>query len=161
MNETVTPPDVFTFDAASVVFHHYSYTFTADSRTTTIQFSDIGLDNTFADTLVDSVSVVPDENLLVNGDFETPPFDTVATVSGWTVGGSVADRGEQGSAGGLHAAAFSAGGDSEGDTLSQTFNTSVGQVYTLDFYAGVTGIPDSGSTLELNVQVLGGNHACG
>ncbi len=155
LNETVTPPDAFTFDPDAVVLHHYSFTFTADSRTATIQFSDIGLGNIYADILVDTVAVTPDENLLTNGDFETPPFDTNATAFGWTVGGSVIDRSEQGSAGGLHAAAFNAGGDSEGDTLSQSFSTSVGQIYTLDFYAGVAGVPDNGSTLQLNVQVLG------
>ena len=51
-------------------------------------------------------------NLLSNGDFETPPYDTVA--GGWTVGGTghIAEATE-GSTDGDHAAAFNIGGDTE------------------------------------------------
>jgi hypothetical protein len=157
INDTVTPPDAFTNDTTAVVFRHYYYSFTANSNLTTIQFSDIGLGNQAADTMVDTVSVAPEENLLVNGGFETGPFDTLGSVSGWTVdgNGNIADRSQQGSAGGSYAAAFSAGADSQGDTLSQTFATTVGKVYILDFYAGVYGVPDNGANLQLEVQVLG------
>jgi uncharacterized protein DUF642 len=157
VNETVTPPVVGTFDPDSVVLHHYYFSFTANSSTTTIQFSDIGLGNTNADTVVDTVSVAPEENILANGNFEIGPFDTNGSVSSWTVGGSgfVVDRSDQGNAGGLHAAALSAGSDSQGNTLSQTFATSIGQIYTLDFYTGVSGVPANGANLQLDVQLLG------
>jgi hypothetical protein len=103
LDQTVTPPSADTFDPNSVIFQHYYFTFTADSTTTTLQFSDMGTGNAGADTMVDTVSVVPDQNILVNGDFETGPFDTIGTVTSWTVGGTgcggigcVADRGEEG-----------------------------------------------------------------
>jgi hypothetical protein len=160
LNQTVTPPDAFTFTPDAVLFSHYHFTFTANSTTSTIQFMDIGLGNAMADVVIDSASVQPDENTLVNGDFETPPFDTPSTVSGWTVTGNaaIADRSSQGSAGGAHATAFNAGGDSAGNVLSQSFATSVGKTYIVDFYSGVFGIPDNNATLQqLDVQVLGSN----
>ena len=94
--------------------------------------------------------------LLSNGDFETPPYSTIGTVAGWTVGGNVADT-EEGATNGTHSAAFSAGGDSEGDMITQSFPTTVGQMYTLDFDAAVFGVPDTGSNLRLRVQVFGSN----
>jgi hypothetical protein len=57
LDETVTPPSADTFDPNSVIFKHYHFTFTADSITTTLQFSDIGVGNAGADTVVDTVSV--------------------------------------------------------------------------------------------------------
>ena len=45
-------------------------------------------------------------------------------------------------------------GDSIGNTLSQTFNTTAGTVYVLDFDAGIFGEP-SGNPLQLRVQVTG------
>src|SRR6185295_4695527 len=53
-----------------------------------------------------------------------------------------------------HSAALSAGGDFTGDTLSQSFNTVAGTVYSLDFDAGIFG-QRSGSALQIQVQVLG------
>src|SRR5207253_10749579 len=50
---------------------------------------------------------------------------------------------------------LSAGSDSEGDSLSQTFITTVNQVYTVDFDAAVYGIPDSGANLRIQVQAVG------
>ena len=80
------------------------FQFTANSATTTLRFTNIGLGNNNADTLVDTVSVVLDRNLLANADFETAPFNTIGTVSDWNVGGTgiVADRSDEGSAGGDH-----------------------------------------------------------
>jgi hypothetical protein len=155
LNETVLPPIANTFDVNSIIFHHHHFTFTADSNTTTLQFSDIGTGNPSADTVLDTVIVVPNHNILVNGDFETAPFNTIGTVSGWSVAGNstVADRSDQGTAGGTHAAAFNVGGDSEDNTLEQSFSTVSGQEYTLDFYAGIFGVPSS--TLQLHVQVYG------
>jgi hypothetical protein len=92
----------------------------------------------------------PSGNLLSNGDFETPPYDTVD--AGWTVGGTgnVAEATE-GSTDGTHAAAFSVGQDSEGTILSQSFTTTPGQSYKVEFDSGVFGIPNS--TLQLHVEV--------
>ncbi|MFL6514002.1 MAG: DUF642 domain-containing protein [Chthoniobacterales bacterium] len=158
LNETVTPGVVTTFTPEAVLFTHYHFAFTADSSTATIQFIDVGLGNDSADTVVDSVSVQLDENLLTNGDFEVAPFNTMGVVSNWMVSGesAIADRSDQGSAGGTHGAAFNTGGASAGSVLSQNFNTVVGKTYFVDFYAGVAGIPDNDATSQqLNVQVTG------
>jgi hypothetical protein len=94
------------------------------------------------------------QNLLVNGDFETPPFFSLGVVSGWTVGGNVASVDNQGSTSASHAASLSAGNNSQGDTLSQTFATMIGTVYTLEFDAGVYGIR-SADPLQLQIQIFG------
>src|SRR4051812_5629575 len=92
---------------------------------------------------------------LTNADFETGPFDTIGTVTGWTVVGNVGDRSAEGSSSLSHAAVFTLGGDSEGDILSQQFVSNVNKVYMLDFDAGVFGIPNSGANLQIRVQVTG------
>jgi uncharacterized protein DUF642 len=94
IDQTVAPADAFTTDPASVIFKHYHFTFTANSATTTLQFSDIGLGNASSDTLIDTVSVMLYQNALANGDFETAPFDTIGNITSWNIGGtaSVADR---------------------------------------------------------------------
>src|SRR5215212_11795757 len=84
---------------------------------------------------------------LENGDFETGPFDTIGTVTGWSVVGNVADRSAEGSTSPTHSAVLSVGADSEGDMLSQQFTTTASQVYMLDFDAGVFGVPDTGANL--------------
>src|SRR4029077_8316737 len=50
---------------------------------------------------------------------------------------------------------FSAAANSQGDTLSQRFFSTINQFYTLDFDAGTVGTPDGGATLQLQVQVTG------
>lgn len=156
LDETVTPALIPTFTPSAVLFTHYHFTFTADSAITTIRFEDMGLGNASADTVIDSVAVRPNHNLLINPDFEAAPFDTVGAVTGWTVMGAVADRGSQGSAGGTHAAAFSAGGDSTGNILSQIVPTTPGRTYTLEFYAGVFGHLDNDATAHLlQLDVIG------
>src|SRR5437868_2663240 len=62
--------------------------------------------------------------LLQNWDFETGPENTVGTVTGWVVNGNVGDVNFEGATSGNHAAALSAGADSQGDMLSQNFSTS-------------------------------------
>ena len=156
LNEIVTPALIPTFTPSAVFFTHYHFTFTANSTSATIRFTDIGLGNASADTLVDTVIVRPNYNLLNNGDFEAAPFDTPGSVSGWTVTGPIADRGSQGAAGGTHAAAFNAGGDSSGNTLSQGFTTVAGKTYRLEFYAGVFGYLDNNAMAQqLAVDVIG------
>src|ERR1700731_4721555 len=90
---------------------------------------------------------------LTNADFETGPFGQVGTVTGWTVVGNAADTSE-GATGGTHGAALSAGGDTPGDTISQSFSTTSGVMYNVDFDSGIYG-RRSGSPLQVNVQVIG------
>lgn len=100
------------------------------------------------------ISIAAGQNVIINGDFEEPPYDTIGVVSGWTVTGAVGSVDNQGSTSPDHAAAFSLGGDSQGNMLSQTFATVSGATYTLDFDAGVYGVRDAGP-LSLQVQVFG------
>src|SRR4051812_9709061 len=61
---------------------------------------------------------------LANGDFEAGPFDTVGSVTGWTVSGTgKVESKTQGATSGTHSAAFGVGGDSRGNILSQSFFT--------------------------------------
>ena len=77
------------------------------------------------------------QNLLTNGDFETPPFAPSTTVTGWTVsGGGHIHEAEEGATSPIHSVALNIGGDSQGTILSQTFSTVAGKAYTLDFDAG-------------------------
>ena len=60
VDATVTPPvntGSTPSDGTKVPFAHYRYSFTADSDTTTIQFSDLGLGNANADQVLDNVIV--------------------------------------------------------------------------------------------------------
>jgi hypothetical protein len=157
LDQTVTPPSAGTFDPNLVLFQHYEFTFLANSASTTLQFSDIGLGNASADTLVDTafVRVQPSSCRLANDDFEEPPYDIPGTVSDWTVIGNVADASAQGATSGTHAAALSAGGSSEGNVLSQTFSTISGVAYQVNFDTGVYGTPEGGSTLQLRTEVIG------
>jgi len=160
INDAVIPPAANTFDPSLMSFRHYQYIFRADSTTTTIQFADTGLGNSISDTVLDTVSVAPTPtpplaNLVNNGDFESPPFNTGGTVTGWSVGGN-ANIGEtrEGATTGTHTASFNAGSDSDGNTLSQTIPTVPGKQYTVDFDAGVFGA-DPGTPQQLNVTVTG------
>lgn len=101
---------------------------------------------------VASLPVARAQNVIINGDFDTPPFDT--GVSGWVVTGHVAAVTNQGSTTSPAAAALSIGGDTQGDMLSQTFTTTIGQTYALDFDAGVYGEPTAGP-LSLQIKVMG------
>jgi Protein of unknown function (DUF642) len=101
-----------------------------------------------------TVSIVGAQNVILNGDFETPPFETDGVVSDWAVTGFVGDVSGQGFTSASHAAAFSLGGDSQGNMLSQSFATNPGQSFTLDFDAGVAGVR-SGGPLQLQIQVFG------
>lgn len=101
-----------------------------------------------------SFSVASAQNVIINGDFETGPYDTIGVVSDWVVAGNVGEVGDEGFTSPSHAAAFSLGGNSEGNMLSQSFATTMGQVYTLDFDAGVYGVRSLGP-LQLQVQVIG------
>jgi hypothetical protein len=93
------------------------------------------------------------QNVIINGDFETGPFETNGVVTDWVVSGNVGDVSGQGDTSPTHAAAFSLGHDSQGDSISQTFATQSGQEYDVDFDAGVYGVR-SGDPLQLRMQVF-------
>jgi hypothetical protein len=165
IDETIPVPQFNTSNPALVEFHHYFRTFTADSTSTTIRFSDVGLGNANGDLIVDSVSVVvappptpaptPSTLPLVNGDFESWPFNNPGTVAGWTVTGNKhIETISQGATSPIHSAGFSVGGDSTNNVLLQSFNTIAGQTYTFDFDSGVYGV-HGGSPLQLQAQVIG------
>ena len=152
-NKVVVPPAAGTSNAAQTVFQHYSFPFLAGGRTTKLAFQDIGLGNANADLLVDAVSVTPAPPLLANGNFEIAPFD-VRNITGWAIGGNGrVESKNEGSTSPSHSATFSPGGDSQGNTLSQSFTTSPGQMYRLDFDAGIFGMETG--TLQLRVQANG------
>src|SRR5205814_3544842 len=92
---------------------------------------------------------------LINADFETGPFNTQGTVTGWTATARAGDVDfEGGTNGTTHAAALSLGGDFTGDAISQSFTTTSGANYTLAFDAGIFGRRDAGP-LQIEVQVNG------
>ena len=92
----------------------------------------------------------------MNGDFETAPYDTLGTVTGWTVGGDggVAEA-EGATTSGNHSAAFNASA-SQGTTLAQTLQTSVGHLYVLEFDAGTYG---QAPGMQVRVQAIGSGTA--
>jgi len=168
LNTVITPPDAFTFNAGAVQFSHYIFPFMANSTATTVRFTSVGLGNSAADQVIDTVSINPSPvptptptptptpgPSFANGDFESGPFFTDGTVTGWIVGGNghVADNTE-GATSGAHSAALSSGGNSQGDTLSQSFSTVSGQMYAVDFDAGIFG-KRSGAPLQIQVNVIG------
>lgn len=169
LDETFPPPCPNTYDPKLLYLHHYYRPFTADSSTTTVKFTDVGLGNGSADTMLDSVSVTvaptptpaptPVILPLVNGDFETGPFNLPGTVGGWIVSGNNhIESISQGATTPIHSAGFSCGGDSFGNILSQSFVTTPGQVYSLDFAAGTFG-QRNGAPLQLQVQIIGSSPA--
>src|SRR5947207_428908 len=96
---------------------------------------------------------------LTNADFETGPFNSNGTITGWTVTGNAADIGpennaSEGSTSGTHAAALSVGGDHTGDSIAQSFSTTANSSYTLAFDSGIFGKRD-GAPLQVEVQVTG------
>ena len=165
VDETLPPPVINSYDPAQMEFHHYFRVFTADSTSTTVRFTDVGLGNANADVVVDAVSVVampsptpaptPATLPLVNGNFESWPFNYPGNVAGWTVAGNKhIECISQGATSPIHSAGFSVGGSSTGNILSQTFFTIPGQTYMLDFDSGVYGLRD-GSPLQLQAQIVG------
>ncbi|MFL6514001.1 MAG: hypothetical protein ACJ8M1_03155 [Chthoniobacterales bacterium] len=165
LDETMSVPVINSFDPAQTEFHHYFRTFVADSNSTTIRFTDVGLGNANADLMIDAVSLIvappptpaptPAVLPLANGDFETWPFNNPGTVAGWVVGGNKhIETISQGASSPIHSAGFSVGGDSFNNVLSQTFITTAGMTYTLDFDAGVFGIR-GGAPLQIQAQIIG------
>ena len=58
-NVTVTPPAALTIHPSLVTFQHYHYMFVADSSTATVQFMDVIGNNSEADVMLDTVSILP------------------------------------------------------------------------------------------------------
>jgi hypothetical protein len=158
VDQVVTPSYAGTSTASAVTFNHYQYGFTAGGGSMTVRFTDIGLGNASADTVLDTVSVVqstpPGPNQAVNGSFENGIHGQSGFVEGWNVVGNVASYTE-GATTGSYGAIFSAGGDSQGDMLSQSFATTPGTSYKVDFDAGIFGQRSDGP-LQLRVQIFGG-----
>jgi hypothetical protein len=165
LDQTVVPPEAGTFSSANVAFNHYHYSFNATGGSAIIEFSDVGAGSANADVVLDTVAVAlatasptpapgstPTTLPLNNGSFEAAPHYQIGSITGWTVAGNVASIAE-GATNGTYSAALSAGGDSAGNTLSQSFVTTAGQSYNLDFDAGVFGTTDS--TLHLKVTLTG------
>lgn len=94
------------------------------------------------------------QNCLINGNFESGPYNARGAVTGWDVSsnGHIAVL-TQGATSSSHSVALSEGGDSQGNVLYQSFATVIGQVYTLDFDAGIYGQPTS--RLRLRAQIFG------
>jgi len=84
-----------------------------------------------------------------NGDFEAGATGWTGVGAGLNVGGT-----NQGKTSGDHNAVFNGGGQPAGATVSQTFDTVVGQTYNLQFDFGAWGNPDD--THMLNATVTGG-----
>jgi hypothetical protein len=103
---------------------------------------------------VASISIAAAQNVILNGDFETPPAEINGVITDWVVAGNVGPVSNQGFTTASHAAAFSLGGNSQGNMISQNFATNMGQSYTLDFDSGVFGVR-TGGPLQLQVQVVG------
>jgi hypothetical protein len=94
------------------------------------------------------------QNVIVNGDFDAPPANMDGTVTSWDVTGHVGAVTGQGFTSSDQAAALSVSGSFQGDMLAQTFTTTIGQMYALNFDAGVYGEPTAGP-LSLQIQVTG------
>ena len=91
------------------------------ATTTALQFNALSAP---AATATPTPSTLP----LANSDFETGPYETIGTVTDWTVNGNVAVRDGEGSTSPTHAAVLSVGNDSEGDSISQQFFSTASQV---------------------------------
>ena len=100
------------------------------------------------------LSVARAQNVIVNGNFDEPPPDMDGTVTSWDVTGHAAQVTGQGFTTSDQAAGLSVSGNFQGDMIAQTFTTTVGQAYALDFDAGVFGKPTEGP-LSLQILVTG------
>src|SRR3954451_3885805 len=89
-------------------------------------------------------------NIVTNGDFETAPFGSANTVTGWTVTGTAnVTAAAEGATSPTHSAAFAP----KGGILSQVVTTTVGQTYNVDFDAGIFGTKTG--TVQMRVQAIG------
>ena len=125
--------------------------FHRQQRYTTLQFTDVGTGNATADVMVDTVSVAPEATKLVNGNFETPPFDMLV-VTGWMIGGTGRLEEKMEGATTPVTRPLSAQAAATKTTRVQAFPTIIGRQYAVDFDAGIFG-KRTGPRLQMQIQV--------
>jgi hypothetical protein len=138
-------------------FQQRTFTFTADSSTTTISFHDVSTATVNIDTQLDDISLTanpnpPPGNLITNGSFESG-------TTGWTVNGSnysLYDTTYPYSAAppdGTHAITFNNGNTSADTTFSQTVTTVANHSYTMTFQQGLNAWQTTASqTIQVKAQ---------
>src|SRR5690349_10116460 len=94
---------------------------------------------------------VQGQELVTNGNFEATPYDTLNTVTSWTV--TPATGGVKAAAEGATSSSHSAAFTPKGAALSQALTTTSGQSYSLDFDAGIFGTKTG--SVQIRVQALG------
>ncbi|MEO8614255.1 MAG: DUF642 domain-containing protein, partial [Luteolibacter sp.] len=126
-----------------------TYTFVADSTTTTLTFSDLSSTTGGIDLLLDNVRaisapVVPSV-ILTNGSFESD-------FTGWTPSGNVVIQSAAPylMTDGTKLASFNAGNTTPNGLLSQSFATISGTTYTLAFDAGVFAYNTTQQKMQVN-----------
>jgi len=127
-----------------------SFTFVANSATSTLTFRDESASTSNLDLLLDNVRIAPP--ILVNGSFE-------ADLTGWTASGNVGIADPTGApyvpTDGSKIIAFNAGQSTPNGVLSQAFATVAGQTYSLAFDAGVIAYNKNPQTLRVTVTGTG------
>jgi hypothetical protein len=125
-----------------------SFSFVADSTSTTLTFTDVSPTTLDVDLLLDNVRVTsPTTGAFTNGSFE-------AGFQGWTTSGKVDIENFAGVAtDGVQAVSFNGGQQAPNGVLSQTFTTTPGQSYTLTFDAGaISGLNQDEQRMQVTVQ---------
>jgi major type 1 subunit fimbrin (pilin) len=130
------------------------FSFTANSASTTLTFTDVSPTSDSLDLLLDNVRVTPQSTspaLLVNGSFESG-------YNGWTeTGNQVAKPAASPyqASDGTMLVVFNGGQTTPNGVLSQSFATTSGQIYTLAFDAGVLAYNQNEQRLQVTVQGSG------
>jgi hypothetical protein len=131
-----------------------SFTFVADSTTTTVAFKDVSTVTHNLDLLLDYVCVsatgaapAPAASPFTNGGFE-------AGYDGWSQSGyqTIIENGGYRTAEGNRGVAFNAGNMPANAVLSQSFATTPGQKYLLTFSLGVYAFNTSEQRLQVEVK---------
>lgn len=129
-------------------------TFVADSTLTTLTFSDRSTATNAIDFVVDNVrvtgpapKVVQPVQLVVNGSFESG-------MTAWTATGNtlVKTGSPYSPTQGTNVAAFNSGNLTPNGTLSQSFATAAGGIYTLEFDAGVLAYNTEAQSLQVTAN---------
>jgi uncharacterized repeat protein (TIGR02543 family) len=170
-SKSATAPDLPGYGSAQ------TFTFTAATSTSTLKFTDTSLATAGVDMLLDDVTVVPISSPpsvgpFVNGSFEQPalpagsgqalPSGSTA-ITGWTVEGTGIGW-QNGASFGVNPAdgaqhiGFNGGNMSPGASISQTFSTTAGRSYTVQFQIGRTGTGDGTVSLLAEVTSITGTN---
>lgn len=142
-------------NGGNVKWEARSYSFTADSAQTTLTFTDMSTVTSAIDMLLDNVKATPPgggtppsaTNLLTNGSFETGVFTPWVTAGG--VAGSVKVNSVIIPTNGTKLVEFNSSNTANGGSVAQTFTTTPGLSYTLQFDQGVLAY----NTLQQRIQV--------